>query len=225
MNSPAAILALLQTSDSAFPSGAFAFSNGLEGLIRDSMTPGGAAGVEETLLTQILPRWSEFDRVFLAQAHAAAGDLGRLAVIDMDCESRALSRPLRDASLSIGRALLTTHSRMGTPGAAAFRAEVRNGTLLGHAAVVQGWIGWAIGLDLPQTEAGSLFGQLAAFTSAAVRLGHIGALDAQGILMRCNPAAAVCLGAPAPDQASGFAPLIEIAATRRCVGDARLFAN
>ena len=224
MNSPVDLLRMLHLSDSAFPSGAFAFSNGLEALVRDGRA-NGRDEVEALLRDQIAPRWLEVDRYYLSAAHEAAGDTETIDALDGDCEVTTTTPALRDASLAIGRSLLMSHTRMGTPGTDAFRGRIAAGTGKGHAAVVQGALAHGAGLPRVYAEAGALHGQLAGYTSAAIRLGRIGALEAQGILSRTIAHIGHCLADPAPITPAGFAPLIEIAAARPNGLQARLFAN
>jgi len=223
MTAPLALLRLLQTADSAFPTGAFAFSGGLETLSVEG-TVRSAADFEMVLAEQIAPRWLAFDRVFLAAAHRAAPDIEALARVDDDCEAHQTVAPLAEASRRVGRATLGTHARMGTPGAAAYRALLGAGAP-GHAPVVQGLVGAGLDLDLPATLAGAFHALLAGSASAAVRLGRLGAIAAQEILLRAGTRFAPDLAAPAPPAPEAFAPLIDIAAARRSGRAVSLFAT
>ncbi len=217
-------LTLLQVTDSSFPSGAFAFSNGLEGVIQDGFVRD-AAQIEEILRDHLVPRWLMFDRVFLSAAHVAAATSADLDAVDSDCNTRMVAPAMRAASLGVGRSLLTTHARMQTPTAAAWHQDVLTGSRWGHAPVVQGAMGAALGLDLAEVAAGALFGQISAAISACIRMGRLGALEAQKIVARILATAAAGLAEPCPALPSGFSPLLDIAAQRRPVGRARLFAN
>jgi urease accessory protein len=220
--SAAALLGALRLGDSAFPSGAFAFSNGLETLAAEGASP---ADAEAMLLGQIAPRWLDFDRWFLAAAHGSAPDLDAVAAVDADCEARNAVAALAAASRRTGRAGLTTHARLGTAGAAEYLARVKAGEAPGHAAVAQGLAAQALGLGLAEAEAVAFHGVLAGWASAAVRLGLTGALDAQGMVARAGAALAPRLDAPPPAQPFAFAPLADAAAARRPASPARLFAN
>lgn len=224
MRNPLAQLRLLQIADSAFPSGAFAFSNGLETLAAEGRLPNKEA-VSTLFLDQILPRWGAFDRVFLCQAYAAADDLDALLALDHRCHLQNTSHRLAEASRRIGRALLTVHAGLGTPGTAAVRDALQSQPIGGYDPVVQGLVGAGMGLSIDDTAAGALHAMTAAFLSAAVRLGTLGALEAQAILFEAGPDMAQCLEAPMPSEASGPALLAEIAALRRDASHAALFAT
>lgn len=221
-----ATLRLLQVADSAFPSGAFAFSNGLETLAAEGRLTD-KASLATLFAEQILPRWASFDRVFLRQAYAAAGDAQALLAIDQRCHLQSTAHSLAAASRRMGRAILSVHSRLGTPGAADFTAALQGQPKdqSGYDPVVQGLIGAGLGLSPEDTEAGALHAMAAATLSAAVRLGTLGALEAQGLLADAGPEMARVLSAPVPEHASGAALLAEIAALRRDLTGAPLFAT
>ena len=73
-------LTLLQHGDSQFPSGGFAYSGGLEGLLADGLLH--ADALPACLRTLLATRWAGFERVVVAQAWAAAesDDLPALAL-------------------------------------------------------------------------------------------------------------------------------------------------
>lgn len=221
------LLRLLQTSDSAFPSGAFAFSSGLETLANEGRVRG-APDVQALLSDQVVPRWLEFDRFFLREAHAAAGDAETTLEIDARCHLQNTVDRLADASRRVGRSLLTVHARIATPHAATYRAALAQGgrgESGGYEPVVQGLLGHGLGLSAPQTEAGALNAVVLGFASAAVRLGRLGAIEAQAVLARIAEIMAVGLSRPPPVHAGAFAPLTEIAAIRRNISHASLFAT
>ena len=66
------LLMACQFGDGQFPSGAFGFSWGLEGLVTDGLV--GRGDLVSFILGQVEGRWAGFDRVFVAHAHDAAGD-------------------------------------------------------------------------------------------------------------------------------------------------------
>ncbi|MEO1190693.1 MAG: urease accessory UreF family protein [Pseudomonadota bacterium] len=222
--SPAALLALTQQADSAFPSGGFAFSQGLEGLLRDGWVTD-AEGLERFLRHQLAGRWLVFDRVFLLRAHSAAQGLEALIALDHEVEARSLAASLRVGSARNGLALATSHAKIGTPGAAAFRLEILEGRTPGHLPIVQGLVLAGSGLEPLATQVAAAHSFLAGLISAGVRLGLVGTLAGQSILRRLHPDLAAALKAPPPATPWSFSPLAEIAAQRQEQGHTRLFST
>ena len=185
MTGTSTLLAALWQSDTAFPNGAFAFSNGVEGgaALDPPLDPG---KLDRLLASTLIHRWSRTDRIALLHAFGAR-DVARLVVIDQRLEAATPVEPLRIGSRRNGSAFLTAHGRLGTPGAAAFRAEIAAGRALGHLAVAQGWVWARCGLDRRSAAAASAYGSAAAMVNAAVRLGAVGAIAAQGVLSRALP--------------------------------------
>ncbi len=67
------IAGLLQTSDSFYPTGAYAHSFGLEGLVQDGVVTD-LATLRSFLLGEMLPQLARTDLPVAARAWAAAGD-------------------------------------------------------------------------------------------------------------------------------------------------------
>ncbi|MEL6232987.1 MAG: urease accessory UreF family protein [Pseudomonadota bacterium] len=218
MGQSATLLTMLQTGDSAFPSGAFAFSNGLETLVAEGVVPA-QISLSDLLIDQIAPRWLEFDRYFLNAALQASD----VAAVDRDCHLRQSVPELAAASLRMGLALLTSHARIGTAGLADYLARDRDAAP-GHAPVVQGLAARALGLGSAEAEAAAFHGVLSGFASAAVRLGQIGALNAQRVLRAAIAQHAEALAAPV-SAPSAFVPVADIATQRRDARAVNLFAT
>ena len=226
MRDETSLLAALQHADSFFPSGAIAFSWGLEALVADGQVTG-AEGLGEFLETQLRQRWANFDRAFLVAAHRAGGDFERLASLDRLAEAMALPREAREAAQRLGQALLGVHERLATPGAADYRALVKSGRAVGQLPVVQGLLFRAVGLD--ETAASAVAGHslVAMLASAAIRLGVASHVDAQRAIAATRPILARIIQAPPPppERAFSFAPATDIAAMRHEIQTTRLFAN
>lgn len=226
-----ASLLALQHADSAFPSGSFAFSNGIEGLA--ALDPAfGADGLVRAVTAILRHRWARSERVALTLAHRAAGDIARLAGIDAAVEAATLAETMRQGSRRNGAALLVPHARLGTPGAAELRAALAAGTVLGHLPTVQGVLWRGLGLDEAAAARISGYQTLAGLVTAAVRLGGVGAIEAQRVIGAVLPVLAELLAAPVEPPATpdaihleSFTPLVEIAAARHARADLRLFAN
>lgn len=218
-------LAALQFADGQFPGGGFAFSWGVESLAADGLLR--RADWPGFLLGQMEGRWARLDRPLTAHAHAAGAHAERLVAIDDLAEALALPAAARTGSRRAGMALLGTHARLGTAGAAGYRARVTAGEAPGHLAVVQGLV--LAGAGLSQTEALGIAGYAAAQSlgSAAIRLGLISALDAQAALTGLRPLLAQLVAAPVPplDAIGCFAPLADLAMMRHPLQPQQLFAN
>lgn len=220
----ARLLLALQMGDSAFPSGGFGFSWGLETLKADGLVRDGA-GVVDFARTQLRRRWATADRPVLRRAAAAPGDLAMLGAIDREVEAMTPAAELRSGSRRAGRALLRSHGSLGTPGAAAYLSEIRGGRALGHLPVAQGVVWTGAGLSLGEAEAVSAFALIAGIGQAAVRLALMGPAESQAMIAALRPDMAQLLASAVPAKPHSFAPLAEIAAMRHETGDARLFAN
>ena len=222
----AALLTLLQQADSFFPSGQVAFSFGLEGLKADGLVAN-AAHVSAVVRAQLRHRWASCERVVLVHGHGAQGDLARVEQADLELETVQLPALARDGSRRAGRALLSVHASLGTPGASDYRARVLEGAAPGHQAVVQGLVWQALGLELAACEAAAAHGFAVAMLGAALRLGLIGHLDAQRILSALRADIAELLSASAPPLSSliAYSPATDIAMMRQETRAGRLFAT
>jgi urease accessory protein len=225
-STPITLLAALQHADSAFPGGGFAFSQGLEGYsaLCGPLKP---EDVLTAIRTAIRLRWSRSDRIALILAHRAALDLDQLAEIDFEIEAATLPEPLRRGSRRNGLALLSAHTRLQLGAAHSYRARVAEGAAHGHLAVAQGLVWTAIGIGENDAAAMAGYQFAAGQTQASVRLGIIGALDAQRILTAIRDDLAEAAAEPVPAGAvlEGYTPLLDIAAMRHARQETRLFAN
>ncbi|BBE74877.1 urease accessory protein UreF [Oharaeibacter diazotrophicus] len=217
------LLIALQQGDSAFPSGGFAFSWGLEELAAGGLVAT-AADVEGFLDDLVVQRWNGFDRVFLGRAHGAP-DLDALAAVDRAVEVATWSEAVRAGSRRAGRALLGVQARLIGGDAAAWRARVEGDDELGHLAPAQGLVWRLAGLDLAAAEALSAWSLVQGVAAAALRLGLLGHLAAQGVAARNRARLSALLARPAPDEPAGFTPVADIALGRHARRDARLFAT
>jgi urease accessory protein len=220
------LLAALQQADAGFPSGGFAFSNGIEGLAALGQRFD-AAGLAGLLAGVLRHRWAGCDRVAVSRAWDCGADAAALLPIDAAIEAATLPRTLRAGSRANGAALLTAHARLGSPGAAALRAALAEGALLGHLPVLQGalWRGLGIARDAALLVSGYV--TISTLATAAVRLGRVGALVAQGAVRDSLPLIEALAAVPVADDAPLIAalPWLDIACARQEFSELRLFAN
>jgi len=222
---PATLLLALQFGDSAFPSGAFAFSWGLEGLAADGLIED-ADDVADIIVQQLTRRWNSMDRVLLVRAYAAL-DIEAITTVDRLAEAATFSAPMRAGSRRAGRALLGVGARLGLDGLRDYREAAAEDACLGHLAVIQGLVFRAAGLPLALAEMLSGWAVIGGLSSAAVRLGLIGHVEALRMAGPLRATLAGLLETPvAADAAlSSFTPLVDIAVTRNAQRDMRMFAT
>lgn len=221
------LLKLLHVSDSAFPSGSFAFSNGLETIVKELHITN-KSELADLLINQVAARWFEFDRYFINQAFLCAGSVSELRRLDASCHVQNTNEAFALASRGIGRSLITVHKKLQTKGIIAFSGAVyggKNSDDSGYEPVVRGLIGSSLNISQGETETGALFGTVSAFSSAAVRMNIIGALEAQQIIADALPKLCEMLAADCPNQATSSTLLSEIAALRHKHLDISLFSN
>ena len=217
------LLAALRMGDSAFPSGGFAFSWGLETLVEDGKVNDGA-GVLEFARIQLRNRWATADRVMARRAAETDSD-EEWSGLDRMLDAMTLASELRAGSCQAGRALLRAHSGLGNEAALRWRRLVADGRAHGHLPVVQGAVWAGSGMTIEVLETLSAWTLMSGIAQAAIRLSLTGPLQAQAILDEVTDDIACILAAPPPDEPHAFTPLADIAVMRHERGDVRLFAN
>ena len=220
------MLRTLQQADSAFPSGGFAFSQGLEGWVAEAGRPE-PSDLQRFVRQQIRQRWATADRVALLRAHSCGAAVDTLAEIDRDFDRTQVVEVLREGSRRNGRALLAAHCRLGTEGAADIADAAGRGILAAHLPIVQGALWRALGISPAMAALAAGYACAAGLVTAAVRLNAVGAIQGQkllaGVLHEIAAAAEEPVGT---DTAiASFTPFSEIAAMRGAAGDGRLFSN
>jgi urease accessory protein len=222
----AAVLQAMWQADGAFPSGSFAFSYGIEGMVawRGNV---GAAELSELITSLLRQRWSTYDRIALLRAFRADGEIGLIAAVDLDVEASTFGATLREGSRRNGGAFLASHARLGGAVALRLRQAVHSGECLGHIVVMQGAVWRAMGLDQELAQLTCGYCVVSGAIAAAVRLGALGALEGQKVLAGCLPLIEELVAQPVPETAElkSFLPVLEVAAARHARADLRLFAN
>jgi urease accessory protein len=216
------LLWLLQTNDSAYPSGAYAHSFGLEELAA-SGTVKTAADLETFLTRQILPALLAFEIPFFARAHAAATAMDAETLLTLDAELDAWRIPseIRDASRRIGSQRLDL---LATLAPSPLVTQIRSAAPRCHHLVVS-----AIELSaVPPAQAARAFAyqSIAGFTAASMKLIRIGQSACQQILRRVLANLGEELDSALARPPEGwFNPLLEIASLRHARSHARLFIS
>jgi urease accessory protein len=227
------LLVSLQLSDSAFPSGFYTMSHGLEGLRQAGLvTPGpGPDGVGALLDDLLVSSVGPGDATSLALAHAAvgAGDWDLVARVDRALFASKLSSELRAASVRSGRQLMGIAADVfGASDLAPYGPWVADRTVPGCQPVVSAVCYAAAGVGGARAVASDLFAFAASFVGAALRLRLTDHRGAQVVLRDVAPTieavTADALARPL-DDVGGYAPSADIGSARHERADGRLFAS
>lgn len=210
------LLRVLQLADSAFPTGTYAFSDGLE-----TLTQGGAVRTADDLMAflcgQLAHGWGRQD----APACALAWGAGAEEMIELDAllDDLKLVEGPRRASLRVGANLRRAALHL-------WSAELSTLPITRHHAVTFGAVAHALGLPREDTVTAYVSSWVLGRVTSATRLMKLGGLDAQRCAAQCEEMAQGCirnaLGAT-PDDLNSFAPLLDIAAHEQATLPHRLF--
>jgi urease accessory protein len=216
------LLWLLQSNDSAYPSGAYAHSFGLEEMVESGVVRN-ARELEDFIGKQIIPALLTFEIPFFARAHTAAAALDHQALLAIDRELDAWRIPaeLRDASRRIGSQRLDLLATLeNTPFIADFRAAIPRSHQLVVAAIELS------PLPLGQAARAFAFQSIAGLTAASMKLIRIGQSACQQILRRSLENLGESLDSSLSREPDGwFNPLLEISSLRHARSHARLFIS
>jgi urease accessory protein len=215
------LLAALQLGDSAFPSGAFTQSYGLETLVAERAVSS-AADVERVLDAHLRHRLAKADLPALLAAHLAATETDTDLVLRIDAALTAIkmTREERQASHRMGARLLTEARRLAPHPMLESTPQ--------NAAVAFALAGVAMGLSARDAAVTYAYSFASSLISASMRLLRIGHGEAQAVLRRSHPVVerAVDDAETIPwDALCPYAPRLEVAAARHEHSPARLFAS
>jgi len=213
-----------QLADSAFPSGGFAHSAGLEsasqqGLVTDAVSLG-------WFLESLLQDTARGVVPFLAAVHSGEQPLCR---VDQWCDAFLTNHVSNRASRVQGRSFLAAAEaafQIGEIGT--LRERVAAGELNGHHAVLTGRVTSLLDLPLGRTVAWYLYTQLRDVVSAATRLNIIGPLAGQSLISRLGgfvQQEAETAAQRTVDEVAITSPLLELVATRHDQLYSRLFQS
>ena len=213
---------LLQLVDGAFPSGAFAHSNGLEATLHLR----GIARIE-TFLDEVLWQTGRASLPFVRAACEARGDPAPLAELDALFDASCVSHVANRASRAQGRAFASTCARVFDDARIqAIGEHGRRGPA--HHAPVLGAVFGALGLGPDDAQSAYLHGTARGILSAGVRLGLLGPLEAQQVLAEASGTLgrilASCMHLE-PAETTQAAPLLELFGALHERLDGRLFQS
>lgn len=221
---------LLQASDTLYPTGSYAHSFGLEGLVQEGVVKD-AAGLRAFVRDQVLPPLARTDLPAAAAAWRAAAeppDWERLAALCRLASSLRGAREPREASEAIGRQRVALAARLHGGLAAEFERRAAAGGWPVPSCVAAAIEARCLGVPLEAAMAAIVYAAVAGVSAAAVKLLRLGQNAVQALIAESLAAApalvAEALALPEEDWGA-FNPWWDIAAARHESADFRLFIS
>lgn len=182
-------LTLIQLADSFFPSGAYTLSHGLEAAIQQEQIKQ-SQDLVDFLRILLHQKIAPGDLVALIQAHraSAAGEIEQIEHIAEILYVQTAIATTRQTQIQSGRALLmVAQSTWQDPQLEILARDRALNRFYCLHPVVFGVVGQIAGLHSTDTTLGFLQGFITGVLGAAIRLGSLGHLEAQSILLQLAP--------------------------------------
>ena len=215
-----ALQRLFQLADSAFPTGAYAFSDGLETLARRGEVDG-ADTLTAFMRGQLNVGWGAQDPPACALAWRAAQSGSNIAELDVHLDCLKVVAGPHEASVRVG-ANLARAARALWPDA------LHDVSLGRHHAVVFGVLAGRLGAGRDETVTALVSAWLVNRAVATTRLARLGGLDAQRAVRRVEGAAEACVARALEaglGDLQGFGPALDLAAHEQGLLSTRLFQS
>ena len=223
-------LTLTQLADSFFPSGSYTLSHGLEFLIQQEKVqhPGDIISFIQVLLHYKI---ATCDLIALIHAYnaSAVNDTEEIKQIAAQLYAQTLIETTRKTQIQSGRALLmVAQSTWKHPQLEILERKRALDQFYCLHPVIFGVVGKVADLNLTDTTLAFLHGFVTGVLGAAIRLGSLGHLEAQQILLHLSPdIEAACHTASAMDLADmrSCTPTIDLAQMSHGKLSSKLFAS
>jgi urease accessory protein len=230
VNSPISqLLVSLQLTDSAFPSGLYTMSHGLEGYQQAGLVApeNFAALLEDLLVHSVGPG----DATAMARAHdaACAADWASVEYLDHLVHASKLNYEIRRASGRSGRALIGIAADLFcTEAILRYGSRIKEGAVPGCQPVVSAICYSAAGVARSRAVASELFAFSSSYVGAALRMRLTDHRTAQVVLRdvaaTIESVTAAAVRRPI-DDLGGYAPMADISSARHERADGRLFTS
>lgn len=223
------LLRVLQFGDSAFPVGAFSFSNGLESAIQHGVVHD-LATLRQFVRTAV-DQAATVDGVALLAAYRAASgaDLDAVIAADHALLQRKLNEEMRTMTTRMGRKLAEIAMHMlDARMVGQWLGGIREGRTPGTHPVGLAVVFAELGLDARQAFAAHQYGIASMMLGAALRLMRVSFMDTQVILLEVNGNAEEAyerIADTSLDQMAGFTPFADIVAASHLHAHIRMFMN
>ncbi|MDQ3240306.1 MAG: urease accessory protein UreF [Actinomycetota bacterium] len=210
----AALIPLLQLSDSAFPTGSFSHSMGLEALVEGGQVSG--ATELEAVVERYLEALATSDCVALWELFRPTDSIAEIVLVDNALSATKLARESRAASTATGSSLLEAAAafELDYPLLRELMTAVRDGSAPGNIAVAYGAVCRSLGISVTAALGSYLYTAAAALVAAGQKLIPLGQSAAQGVLYHLRDVIAEAVRRSekaSPADLFSFAPVIEIA--------------
>ena len=221
---------LLQSSDSMFPTGAYAHSYGMEGAVQDGLSKD-IADFRAFINDMVIPGLEKLELPAAAAAFKAAqdADLARLCELDQRYGAMKPSRELREATARTGRQRLLLNLEIaGEP----FWHDIEQARLAkrleAYEPIVLGTQGALGQMPLDDTLGLAFYHGLTPFVNAALKLVRMGQLACQEILSKALAQTAEVVDKAkqiSTEEMGWLCPALDISSARHETAFSRLFIS
>lgn len=224
------LVGLLQAGDSFYPTGSYAHSFGLEGLVQLGVIHD-AATLRAFLIRSVLPALRQAELPLAAHAWSAfaAGDWPKIAELSQLAAALKTPRELRQATDNIGRQRAEMLLRLRPhPLATEYLLRATEAGWPFAAPLSAALEGRVMGVPRAAVLAGIYYSSTASLLSAAMKILRLGQNSAQALLtevLASAPGVIVAAEQVPLDDIGWFNPWLDIAAARHESADSRMFIS
>jgi urease accessory protein len=226
------LVGLLQAGDSYYPTGAYAHSFGLEGLVQAGMVYDRAT-LREFIFLSVLPALRQAELPLAAHAYAAldpaAPDWGKISELCVLAHALKSAKEARTATENIGRQRAELAAALhGHPLAKAYLERAAADMWPFSSAISAALEGRVIGAPLEAVLAGLTYASVGGLLAASMKILRIGQNASQSLLTEALGQAPAIIAAASVvplDDIGWFNPWLDIAAARHETADGRMFIS